>query len=69
MVDNIIVNLKTALYLAAEARYPELSMHELADVVQNMEDFFSECSESLAEQYVWNSMDLKALAGLAYRGE
>lgn len=69
MVDNITMNLKSVLYLAAEARYPELSMHELADIVQNMEDFFSEGSESLTEKYVWSSVDLKALAGLAYRGE
>lgn len=69
MIDNIKVSPKSALYLAAEAQHPELSMHELAEVVQNMEDFFSECSKSLAEQYVWNSADLKALAWLAYRGE
>ena len=69
MIDNIAVSPRAALHLAAEAQFPELSMHELASVVQNMEDFFSECSNSLAEQYVWNSADLKALAWLAYRGE
>ena len=69
MVNSITMNLKTALYLAAEAQHPELSMHELVDIVQNMEDFFCDCSESLAKQYIWSTEDLKALAALAYRGE
>ena len=69
MIDNITMNLRDALRLAVSAECPNASADEFADAVDRMEDFFNFCSKPLAEQYRWSSLDLQALAALAYRGE